>query len=103
LDQEWLALFARNEISFGISLDGPPELADDRRVFRRDGSGSTSALLRNVAELRKSGSLFDELFGGCLCVIDPRSNGAAMVDWFVDHGFDTFDFLLPDGNRANLP
>lgn len=103
LDREWLELFDRNEISFGISLDGPPEYADQFRIMRSDGSGSTQALLDIVRDLRADGPLFDERFGGFLCVINPEIPGAALVDWFVQNGFDSFDLLLPNGNRANPP
>ena len=103
LDLEWLDLFARNRISFGISLDGPPEIADRRRIKRNGGGGSTERVLSVVKELRRQGPLFDQLFGGCLCVVDPTCNGAHLVEWFAAQGFDAFDFLLPDGNRANPP
>jgi len=103
LSPSWLELFARNRISFGISLDGPPEIADRRRIRRNDGGGSTERVLSVVSELRSRGPLFDDLFGGCLCVVDPTCDGASLVEWFVANGFDAFDFLLPDGNRANLP
>lgn len=103
LNPEWLDLFERNRISFGISLDGPPEIADRRRVMRNNRSGSTQKVLDNIQRLRRQGSLFDDLFGGCLCVVNPDCNGAMLVDWFVDQGFSSFDFLLPDGNRTNLP
>jgi uncharacterized protein len=103
LDNEWLELFANNKVSFGISLDGPPEYADKYRVMRHDGSGSTQRLLDNVLELRRQGSTFDELFGGFLCVVNPEIDGADLVDWFVENGFNSFDFLLPDGNRQNPP
>ena len=102
LDQEWLELFERNDITFGLSLDGPPPVADVHRV-RHDGSGSTDELLANIARLRAASPLFDELIGGVLCVIDPRTDGAEMVRWFVGQGFRAFDFLLPDGNYANPP
>src|SRR5262249_43520883 len=62
LDEEWLELFNRNEIAFGISLDGPPEIADKNRVFR-NGKGSTQQLLSNIQRLRHSSPLFDRLFG----------------------------------------
>lgn len=102
LDVDWLEFFARNRISFGLSLDGPPEIADRQRVTR-SGDGSTQRVLDNVAALRAHGHLFDQVFGGCLCVVDPTQNGAELVDWFVEQGFTAFDFLLPDGNQANLP
>ena len=102
LDEEWLHLFERNQVTFGLSLDGPPAIAD-RRCVDHHSKGSTVAILENIAVMRALGSLFDELCTGCLCVIDPEADGKAMVDWFVDAGFKAFDFLLPDGNRANPP
>lgn len=103
LNREWIELFARNGISFGVSLDGPPELADRRRVMRSGNGGSTQKVIDNIHALRAQGPLFDEFFGGCLCVVNPDCDGASLVDWFVDQGFTWFDFLLPDGNRTNLP
>jgi uncharacterized protein len=102
LDEDWIELFARNGITFGISLDGPPEIADRHRV-KHDGSGSTQQLLDTIGRLRTKSSLFKEQFGGCLCVVNPEADGAALVDWFVDQGFEAFDFLLPDGNYVNPP
>lgn len=102
LDREWLELFREYGISFGISLDGPPELADRRRIMR-NGGGSTTKVLETIARLRAEGPLFDELFGGCLCVVDPDADGGALVEWFVDQGVTSFDFLLPDGNYVNPP
>jgi uncharacterized protein len=103
LDREWLELFARHDMSFGISLDGPPELADRARVMRKGRGGSTAALLAVIQALRRDGPLFDELLGGCLCVVNPDADGAELVDWFVAHGFGAVDFLLPDGNLLNPP
>ncbi len=102
LDDEWLDLFERNHVSFGISLDGPPELADQHRVFL-NGEGSTRRLLENIERLRRSGPRFDQLLGGVLCVVNPAVNGGDLVRWFVNNGFDSFEFLLPDANYANLP
>lgn len=102
LDDEWLELFDRNDISFGLSLDGPPEVADRYRVLL-NGEGSTSRLLENIRRLRRAGPLFDRLLGGVLCVVNPSMNGGDMVRWFVDNGFHWVEFLLPDGNYANMP
>jgi uncharacterized protein len=103
LDQEWLEVFDRNGVTFGLSLDGPPEIADRHRV-RHNGTGSTVELLRIVADLRRDGPLFDELNGGVLCVVDdPVVPGRDLLRFFADLGFRQVDFLLPDGNHANLP
>ena len=102
LDEEWVSLFRFNAITVGISLDGPPELADRYRVFL-DGKGSTVRVLENVRRLQRSNVGFEEIFGGILCVIHPDANGAELVRWFVAEGFHRFDFLLPDGHYANAP
>ena len=103
LDLPWLDVLAANQVRFGISLDGPPEWADRRRVTRNSRQGSTQTVIDNIAALRAAGPAFDYLFGGVLCVIDPATDGAAVLSWFVQHGFDRLDFLLPDATRVNLP
>ena len=103
LDSEWIDLLSHLEVSFGISLDGPPEFADRHRIMRKDRTGSTQNLLDIIRGLRHEGPIFDQLFGGCLCVVNPDIEGSRLVDWFVDNGFNSFDFLLPDGNRLNPP
>src|SRR4051794_2862735 len=102
LDEEWLELLERNGITFGLSLDGPPELTSQQRV-RHDGRGSTEELLGIIRRLRAGGPRFDRVNTGVLCVIDPEADAAALMRWFMDQGFDSLDFLLPDGNYANLP
>lgn len=101
LDDAWLALFSEFDVSFGISLDGPPEIADRRRLTHA-GSGSTGLLLKVVDKLRHN-EAFERLFGGCLCVVDPQYSAKSLIDWFVDHQFGSFDFLLPDGSICNPP
>jgi uncharacterized protein len=56
-----------------------------------------------MSRLRQTGPKLDRLFGGVLCVINPDINGGDLVRWFVENGFHAFEFLLPDGNYANLP
>jgi uncharacterized protein len=100
LDQEWLDIFKRENIPFSVSLDGPPSIADRNRIYP-DSSGSTLDLLKKIHCLKSAGTLFDSLCQGYLCVIDPKSNGKQVYQWFVDAGFTKFDFLIPDGNFVN--
>lgn len=102
LDAEWIGLFREYNVRFGISVDGPPEVADTRRVFR-NGKGSGALVLRKIEKLRLTQESFAQLLSGTLCVIDPKTDGAAMVRWMMDQGFTGFDFLLPDATHANLP
>lgn len=102
LDHQWLELFDELGITFGLSLDGPAALADRFRV-RLDGRGSTEELLAKVHTLRAASPLFDRTNTGVLCVANPDADGGALVRWFSEQGFRAFDFLLPDGNYANLP
>jgi uncharacterized protein len=101
LSDDWLNLFHKYDIGFGVSLDGPPEYSDIFRVYA-NGKGSTKQLLRKLNEMKKN-IYFDRLFGGVLCVIDPSRSGSETVRWFVDNGFTKFDLLLPDANYVNLP
>lgn len=102
LDREWLEIFAHYKVTIGVSLDGPARYADKFRVLRADGSGSTERVLSILKDLQQVDS-FHETFSGCLCVVNPELDGGATVDWFMAQGIGTFDFLLPDGNRINLP
>jgi uncharacterized protein len=102
LDEEWIDVFAREGVRIGISLDGPPEIADRYRVDH-DGEGSTQAVLDTIARLRSCSAEFDHVFSGILCVINPDLDGAELVRWFVRRGIHAFDLLLPDGNYTNPP
>lgn len=102
LDHAWLELLAYYGVTFGLSLDGPPEIADRRRVTAT-GKGATAKVLQRIAELRSQSEYFEALNSGILCVLDPYADGAALVHWFADNGFRGLDFLLPDGNWDNPP
>jgi uncharacterized protein len=102
LDSDWLELFISEQIQFGVSLDGPPEMADKSRKFR-NGRSTTNNVLERIQHLRAQYPTMDEVFGGVLCVINPQLDGAAVVDWFTNNGLRDFEFLLPDATYVNLP
>lgn len=102
LDVAWLELLDEYGVKFGISFDGPPEIADRQRVYL-NGRGSTRDLLDKVAALRAATPLFDKLFSGGLCVINAETSGEEMVRWMMAQGLKSFDFLLPDASYDNLP
>lgn len=102
LDDEWANWLYDNNIRFGISIDGPPSIADSRRLSLA-GVGTTERLMKNILHLRSSSPRFRDHNPACLCVVHPESNGAEIVNWFFDNGFRAVDFLLPDGTYSNLP
>jgi len=102
LDEAWLQVFDQYDVSFGVSLDGPPDVHD---AHRRDhaGRGSGERVIRNLQRLSRDPA-FSRLFGGVLAVLtSPVPDGATLCRWFVNNGIRSFDFLMPDGNWANLP
>lgn len=100
LDDEWSALFERHQVSIGISLDGPAEFADRRRYFK-NGKGTTNKIIEILQGIRRRD--IAPLSYGVLTVVDPALNGADMIDWYIEQGIEFADFLLPLGNRAQLP
>jgi uncharacterized protein len=98
---EWLALFNELGIHFGISLDGPPDLNDAKRVDRR-GGGSYARVRRAIDAVLADPRLQDQ-FGGVLSVIDPDANPLAVYRHFREIGIRRCDFLLPDGTWDQPP
>jgi len=102
LNADWIKMFHEHGISFGLSMDGPPQLADRYRVYK-DGTGSTADLVENIVELQAMPE-YDHVAGGVLCVIsDPYFPPGDLLQWFVERGIKRVDFLLPDGNYVNPP
>jgi uncharacterized protein len=60
INEEWAAFFKRYNFLVGISLDGPKEIHDSRRVTS-SGKGSFERVMRGVGFLRKAGVPFNIL------------------------------------------
>lgn len=80
--------FAANNISIGISLDGPKEIHDCRRPLA-NGGGSYEKIIKNIAKLKKGGVDF-----GLLAIVDS----AAQLKEAYQHLRD----LGPNALRINL-
>lgn len=87
---EWISVLLGARIVPGVSLDGPPEVHDQRRVYH-DGRGSYDATLRGVELLRRAG-----ITPSVLCVIAPEHDGLSIYRHFRSLGFKHMDFLLPE-------
>jgi uncharacterized protein len=67
LDDAWAALLAGNAVQVGVSIDGPPQIHDTRRITR-SGAGTFTRVMRGVAYLQKRGLAFD-----VIAVITPET------------------------------
>jgi uncharacterized protein len=94
LDEAFLALFSRLDLEVGVSLDGDRAAQDRHRVFA-SGRGSHAEVGAGLTLL--SSSRYRHLFGGLLCVIDPRNDPLATYQALVEYGPPKVDFLLPHG------
>ena len=84
-----------------VSLDGPAEINDSRRVGFDQG-GTFEATLRGIHRLQRHAAA-ERLFSGTLSVVDP-STDPSEVYWFLRRlGVPGMNFLLPDGNHSRLP
>ncbi|MGX2998232.1 radical SAM protein [Streptomyces sp. JNUCC 64] len=100
LDDRWLDLLAGLGVRIGVSLDGDAT-AHDRHRRRTGGRGShaeVTAALRRLVE-----GPHRELFGGLLCVIDPRNDPVATYRHLLEYAPPVVDFLLPHGNWSAPP
>ena len=93
IDDEWARLFDDNGISIGISIDGPPELHDSMRVDHA-GKGSHAQVVAGIRHLQNY-----NLAKNVLCVINPAASGLAAYEHFIELGFKSMNFLIPDVSR----
>jgi len=97
LTDEWLDFLAALKIGVGLSLDGPPEVNDTRRVDK-DGRGSTQSVLDGIRKLRARGIPY-----GVLMVIDQdivRLGAQRLLAFLDGEGIEQVDFLnaLPEND-----
>jgi len=96
VDDEWIELFERYQISAGVSLDGPPAVNDLHRLDLKGRSSydRTVAGLRRMQEASSRGRI---PYPGLLSVINPFADGGATYRHFAhDLGIRRMSFLTPD-------
>lgn len=95
IDEGWIDLFEKHDVGVGISLDGPAAINDRARVDHK-GRGSHAAVVRGLRVAQKAAEAGRIGRPGCLCVIDPSQDPAAIYDHLIGElGFASLDFLLP--------
>lgn len=98
LDSAWSELLVRHDVRVTISIDGPPQIHDPRRLTL-NGGPSYERGIQAITNLRIAG-----VNPGLLAVCDPSSDPRLVVDHFVDVlGFRDFDILVPDATHEDAP
>lgn len=96
VDDEWVDIFSKYQVSPGISLDGTKELNDKNRVDFK-GRGTYEKTIHGFNLLKNAFDQGDINSLGVLCVIDPENSATEIYNHFVHTlGVKTMDFLLPD-------
>lgn len=96
VDDEWIALFERHNVSVGVSLDGTRAINDLHRLDHRGRSSydRTVAGLRRMQEAAGQGKMGAP---GLLSVINPDADGGEVYRHFAhDLGVRRMSFLTPD-------
>lgn len=97
IDEDWARLFLEFNVHVSISLDGPRETNDKRRVDF-SGAGTYDRVVRAISVLRAIG-----LSPGIISVCDPMQDPTIPLKHFVDDlGVSTFDILPPDITHDDL-
>jgi uncharacterized protein len=98
ITDEWCEFFRANQVSVGVSIDGPAELHDASRVTR-GGSGSFANAMRGIDRLRAHG-----LGISVLCVLTAESIGRPddLFRFFVDSGLHRVAFNVEEIEGPNL-
>ncbi|WP_184978316.1 FxsB family cyclophane-forming radical SAM/SPASM peptide maturase [Sphaerisporangium rubeum] len=100
LSEDYLRAFDQAGVRVGVSLDG--DAADhDRHRRGPDGRGSHAAVTAAIRLL--TSPRYRHLFGGLLCVIDPRTDPAGVYRSLSDLDPPMIDFLLPHGHWSSPP
>lgn len=97
IDDEWLDLLNELNIRYGLSLDGPKEINDKLRVDHA-GRGSFDNVMTAVQRMAARG-----ISPGINSVINYKTDPLTVYNFFKEIGVGDLDFLVPDGNFAQLP
>jgi uncharacterized protein len=98
LDQEWVSIFKKFDISPAISLDGPRDTHDKNRVDFK-GNGSFDRVIKSIQMIRKENVKF-----GLLSVCNPDSDPVKLFNFFTKElKCQSFNVLIPDATHEDTP
>lgn len=98
LDAEWIKILLEFKVDVTVSIDGPKEIHDRRRIDFK-GRGTFDGVEASIKRLLQAGKV-----PGVLSVCDPESNPKDIVQYLVEQlGIKKFDVLVPDCTREDRP
>lgn len=98
VDADWARMFKSFRIAVTISIDGPEEIHDQRRVDLK-GRGTFDKVLAAWPILAAEG-----IRPGVLAVCSPESDPEELCAFFVHRlGARSFDILVPDATHEDKP
>lgn len=95
VDEAWINLFDKHQVTIGVSLDGPKEINDTERIDHK-GQGTYDRVIKGLRKLQsaRDEGLIPGL--GVLVVANPSFDGRRIYRHIVDElGILAFDVLLP--------
>lgn len=93
IDKNWINFFSANNFAVGVSLDGPPELHDQLRVYH-NGRGSFEETIRAIHLLKEAEVLSDVI----CCVSSVNCDFPEDIfDFFVGQNIKRLKFLQVQG------
>jgi uncharacterized protein len=98
IDQAWCDCFQRNQISVGVSIDGPAFLHDRHRVTRT-GLGSHAASMRGIHWLQRTGIPFHVI---CVLTQESLDYPDEIFGFFLEHGITEVGFNMEETEGENL-
>lgn len=97
MSDAFIKLFNEEDISVGVSCDGPPKINDRFRV-NHSGKGSGKKLETVLKKLQG-----EPCFKNILCVLDASSDPLDVYEYLIQFNPRVIDFLLPHGTYDNPP
>jgi uncharacterized protein len=96
IDEEWIELFKKYDLSVGVSIDGSPA-AHNRERYYHNRRGSYEDVLQCIKNL-----IHHDVKFGTLTVMDPSLNGRDVFEHHYQLGIRNMDFCLPVLSHRNF-
>ena len=97
VNANWADFFLSNQVSLGVSIDGPRHLHDSNRVTWA-GKGTFDSTMRGVRFLRDAGIPLSAL---CVVTDETLDYGTELIQFFLDEGFTYLGLNIENPSGIN--